>query len=930
MANVIFDLSALNGTNGFTINGINADDYTGTSISGTGDTNGDGFDDIIIGESVNAISRIGQDRPGKSYVIFGSDQGFEKSLNLSALNGRNGFVLEGEIAASPLGINVSRAGDINGDGLDDLLIGSPYANLIPDDGADASGQAYIVFGTTEGFSTSVDLPSLDGRDGFVINGLGEVDLLGNSVSQVGDINGDGVDDLIIGTVQANVSSGYSMVGNYRVREYFGGESYIIFGNTEGFSADFSVADLNGSNGFTITSNDRDLSNIVVSNAGDINGDGIDDAVIGTRNAAGRSGGVGESYIVFGTARGFDASFNIDALDGSNGFIVSGFEIRDDTGTFVSSAGDINGDGIDDLAIGASRAYDGAGQTYVIFGTVEEFDASFNLADLSGNNGFVVNGTADSFDRLGTSVSSAGDINGDGIDDLLIGAPGRGTGEDFGYGRMPSSDTGKSYIIFGDSAGFAAELNVAALDGNNGFTIEGIDEGDGAGETVSSAGDIDGDGLDDLIVGAPFAGPFVTRTGRSSYDGSEYTTTYSNGRGESYVIFGNTAPELDLDGSESGIDFSTVFKNNGAVSLSRDLSLSDNKNHLIGATVSITNPANSIAEFLTAQTEGTNIAATYDAALSVLTLSGGDTVDNYQQVLQSITYSNTSDSPDLAERLIQFVVDDGAAFSNTSTVATTAISFELFNQIEGTDDSDQLVGTREADRIIGLSGNDSIFGRSGDDFVAGRSGNDLVFGGQGNDLLNGNRGDDFLNGGSGDDLLRAGKGRDKLFGNQGNDILQGNDGDDFLSGGLGNDNLNGGSGLDLLSGGSGDDFLKGGKGDDRLFGGVGDDTLRGGNGLDILQGSQGNDRLDGGFGDDSLFGGAGSDQFVLRAGNGNDQIFDYQNGVDTLVLDGLDFADLEIHQSLGQTTIQTKNENILATLIGVQASAIEATDFSSKI
>lgn len=933
MASSRLNLSELTGENGFTISGINPDDYTGTSVSSAGDINGDGFDDIIIGESENAISQVGQTRPGKSYVLFGSANSFAQNIDLSALNGSNGFVLEGGIAASPLGINVSRAGDINGDGLDDLLIGSPYASVGSNDSVDASGQAYVVFGTTEGFSDSVNLPSLDGRDGFVINGVGQSDLLGNSVSQAGDINGDGLDDLIIGTVQANISSETVSIGNYNVQRNYGGESYVIFGSTERFNTDFSIADLNGKNGFAITSNNRDLFKPVVSDAGDINSDGIGDVIIGVRNVDGRFGGVGESYVVFGAAEGFGTSLNVDDLNGSNGFIVSNFEIRNgDIDNFVSRAGDVNGDGISDLAIGAPRANDSSGEAYIIFGTATAFNTNFDLTTLNGSNGFTINAvTEEDVGRLGTAISSAGDINGDGIDDLLIGAPGGGTGQDFGYGRMPSSNPGESYIIFGTSEGFDASLNVAELNGDNGFLIEGIDEGDGAGTAVNSAGDIDGDGLDDLVIGAPFAGPLVTRTGTSSSDGSEYSTTYSNGRGESYIIFGNTAPELDLDGSESGVNFSTIFRGNQPASLSNELNLSDNKDRIVGATVSIKNPTDGETEILTAQTVGTDITAIYDTESGVLTLTGEDTSANYQQVLQTLAYNNTSDEPTTTERIIEFVVDDGAGFSNTSNIATTTLSFEQLNQINGTSNTDRLRGTLDADRIQGFGGNDLITGRTDADRLIGNSGNDQLFGGRDNDILFGNRGDDFLNGGRGNDILRAGQGKDTLFGNQGDDILRGHAEDDLLNGGPGSDRLNGGTGADFLNGSSGDDFLKGGQGDDQLFGGVGDDTLRGGNGIDLLQGGQGNDRLDGGFANDSLIGGAGADQFVLRAGNGNDTILDYQDGVDTLALEGLDFSDLQILQGQEQTTLQiASTEEVLATLVDIQASNINQADFSFEL
>ena len=131
--------------------------------------------------------------------------------------------------------------------------------------------------------------------------------------------------------------------------------------------------------------------------------------------------------MFGSSGGFAASFDLDSLNGSNGFVLNGIDRGDYSGRSVSSAGDVNGDGFDDLLIDAPFAdpngnYD-AGESYVVFGKSKDkssgFAASFDLDSLDGSNGFVLNGI-DSDDRSGISVSSAGDVNGDGFDDLIIG------------------------------------------------------------------------------------------------------------------------------------------------------------------------------------------------------------------------------------------------------------------------------------------------------------------------------------------------------------------------------------------------------------------------------------------------------------------------------------------------------------------------------
>jgi hypothetical protein len=377
-----------------TFNGDSSGDSFGSSVSGAGDVNGDGYDDIVIG-------------------AWADDNNGSASGSARVLSGLDGSVLytfNGDSAFGKFGHSVSGAGDVNNDGYADIVIGA-YTD---DNNGASSGSAQV----------------LSGQDGSVLysfNGDSAGDYFGASVSGAGDVNNDGYADIVVGA-NGDENNGTAS-GSARV---FSGQDGSVLYTFNGVSAYYHFGRS-------------------VSGAGDVNNDGYADILVGVP---------GES--LGGSARVFSGQ------DGSLLYTFNGDSSNDQFGSSVSGAGDVNNDGYADIVIGA-YADDNNGL---------ESGSTRVLSGLDGSRLYTFNG--DSADnRFGSSVSGAGDVNGDGYADILVGA----------YGDDSNgADSGSARLFSG-------------LDGSVLFTFKGDNTNDRFGLSVSGAGDVNNDGYADIVVRA---------------------------------------------------------------------------------------------------------------------------------------------------------------------------------------------------------------------------------------------------------------------------------------------------------------------------------------------------------------------------------------------------------------------------------------------
>ena len=752
---------------------------------------------------------------------------------------------DGERSSDLAGTAVSSVGDVNGDGLADVVVGAPQADPY---GRSSAGSAFVVFGRTDG--ASVDLGKIGAGAGFRIDGAVTSDRLGTALSRAGDMNGDGLADLIVGAREAD-NRGRSGSGS----------AYVIFGKASTSAVD--VANL-GSQGFRIdgaTAGERAAT--VVSGGRDVSGDGVPDVMLGSpladRNLRTNSGTV---FVVFGKASSGDVD---TAALGSGGYAIDGAAAGDQLST-VAATRDLNGDGRGEVFAGARFADASgradAGAAYIVRGKGD--GTAVDLAQPAAAAQTFQGATAG--DNAGATLAQGGDLDGDGRDDLLLGA----TGTDYN-GR---SGAGSSYVLLAPEAGGSNDLAAPS----SAWRIDGAAAGDASGTAFDATGDVNSDGRTDLVVGAPFSDrPSRGDAGSARVlfgGGFSGTVDLATSGAAGFNAFGSGS----IDQSASGVAFIGDANGDGrgdlAVGAPRADRIGRGDN---GSTTLLWGWGNSNLRYPGAIASTVNqpiaplgpeaIVRTGVVAFSIdPPLPAGLALDTRTGVISGAPTAIIEEPA--AYRLT--MTDFAGSVTVPLTLRVAPLPGRCANVREGSPAADTVAGTSGGDRIAALGGNDNVNGVTGDDCVTGDAGLDILLGGDGADEIHGGLDHDRLDGDAGSDALYGDGGQDALYGGADADLANGGTGFDEIWGQDGDDRIYGEADSDQLDGGPGDDRIDGGGAADRLIGGRGRDVVLAGGGNDIVSDSGGRNKVSGGSGSDVISVRNGQ-RDVVHCGKGRDRV-----------------------------------------------------------
>ncbi len=367
----------------------------------------------------------------------------------------------GEAAGDQAGFAVSEAGDVNGDGFSDFLIGAPYN----DEGGVDAGQAYLVLGRVVGWTPDT---SLSGVDASFVGEAGG-DAAGYSIAGGGDLDGDGYDDIVIAAPNNDAAGSHS------------GKVYIWFGAPTGWAPDTQLATAPS---HLVGEYPDDLAGFCVDLAQDVNGDSLDDLLVGAPWNGDAANEAGKAYLFFGASRAYwPAAMGMETASAS----FLGTQQGDLAGHSCAGIGDVNSDGLGDIALSAPFyvSNSNVGIAHVIHGKTSGWTT--NQALSTSDASFV---GEDLGDQAGWALAGGGDFDDDGFHDLLIGAPMNG---EFG-----SDGAGQFYIVRGSQYSWSTYTNLSASDAS----ILPESHTEELGWSLSEAGDHNGDGIADFAVGSP--------------------------------------------------------------------------------------------------------------------------------------------------------------------------------------------------------------------------------------------------------------------------------------------------------------------------------------------------------------------------------------------------------------------------------------------